>query len=100
MDIPTDQERVAKHLEFALLCFLEENRSFKTRPLFLAGESYAGKYLPALAYHILHQPRSGGGSLKHQLAGIAIGNGLTDPRTQVRFHLTLSDTTIIHHVTP
>ncbi|BBN01246.1 vitellogenic carboxypeptidase-like protein [Marchantia polymorpha subsp. ruderalis] len=86
MDIPTDQERVAKHLEFALLSFLEENPTFKTRPLFLAGESYAGKYVPALAYHILHQSRSGAGTLKHQLAGIAIGNGLTDPRTQVQCH--------------
>ncbi|KAL3695824.1 hypothetical protein R1sor_009900 [Riccia sorocarpa] len=82
MDIPTDQERVAEHLQYALQCFMEENPTFRSRPLFLAGESYAGKYVPALAYYILHPSRANSSSLKSQLAGIAIGNGLTDPRTQ------------------
>ncbi|KAL2644972.1 hypothetical protein R1flu_012559 [Riccia fluitans] len=86
MDIPTNQERVAEHLQYALQCFMEENPTFKSRPLFLAGESYAGKYVPALAYYILHPTRSTSSSLQSQLAGIAIGNGLTDPRTQVQCH--------------
>ncbi|MCO5585588.1 hypothetical protein L7F22_039523 [Adiantum nelumboides] len=81
-DIPKDKESVAKHLDFALRYFVRHNPIFRSRPLFLAGESYAGKYIPALAYHILFQ-RS---PLRPQLVGISIGNGFTDPRTQVQAH--------------
>ncbi|KAI8926212.1 Alpha/Beta hydrolase protein, partial [Entophlyctis helioformis] len=53
--------------------------------LYITGESYAGKYVPHLAFHI---DRSAGSSTRPKipLAGIAIGNGLTDPITQVSYH--------------
>lgn len=78
-DVPKNQETVAKHLDYALNHFVRRNPMFWSRPLFLAGESYAGKYIPALAYHMLFQPSP----LRSQLSGISIGNGFTDPRTQV-----------------
>lgn len=81
-DIPKDNESVAKHLDYALNYFVRRNPVFRSRPLFLAGESYAGKYIPALAYHMLVQPSP----LRSQLLGISIGNGFTDPRTQVQAH--------------
>ena len=57
----------------------------------MTGESYAGKYVPALAYHIHQQNQaidSGSLSLspsttRINLAGVAIGDGLTDPLTQL-----------------
>ncbi|KAI5055784.1 hypothetical protein GOP47_0029305 [Adiantum capillus-veneris] len=81
-DIPKDKESVAKHLDYALNYFIHRNPIFRSRPLFLAGESYAGKYIPALAYHILVQPSP----LRSQLVGLSIGNGFTDPRSQVQAH--------------
>ncbi|CAM6114669.1 unnamed protein product [Calypogeia fissa] len=86
-DIPRDSETVAQQLLHAVHHFVTDNGGFRSRPLFLAGESYAGKYLPALAYYILNQPNGNGGhKLASQLAGIMIGNGFTDPRTQVQCH--------------
>ena len=42
--------------------------------IFLSEQSYAGKYIPALAYRILQK----GGI---QLSGVAIGDGFSDPPT-------------------
>ncbi|GFP85263.1 serine carboxypeptidase-like 50 [Phtheirospermum japonicum] len=79
-EIPKNQHDVAKHLFIAIKNFVALDSSFTTRPLYITGESYAGKYLPALGYYILKK-NSG-----VNLAGIAIGNGLTDPETQVATH--------------
>ncbi|EFJ20895.1 serine carboxypeptidase-like enzyme, partial [Selaginella moellendorffii] len=83
LEVPRCQETVALHLHNALSTFMEQ-KSFTKRPLVLAGESYAGKYLPALAHHIL--TRKNGNGLSSQLSGVAIGNGLIHPRTQVQMH--------------
>ncbi len=49
----------------------------------MTGESYAGKYVPAIAHKIWlanqQQPK-----VKINLAGVAIGDGLSDPYTQVQ----------------
>ncbi|XP_030564917.1 venom serine carboxypeptidase-like [Drosophila novamexicana] len=51
----------------------------------IAGESYAGKYVPALAYHI-HNSQSGHeGHDRIPLKGLAIGNGLSDPLHQLKY---------------
>ncbi|KAL3648609.1 hypothetical protein CASFOL_005012 [Castilleja foliolosa] len=81
-EIPRNQKAVAKHLLTAINQFTALHKSFKTRPIYLTGESYAGKYLPALGYYIL-QSKTG---QRFNFSGIAIGNGLTDPETQVSTH--------------
>ncbi|RWS18402.1 putative serine carboxypeptidase CPVL-like protein, partial [Leptotrombidium deliense] len=48
----------------------------RTNDFYVTGESYAGKYVPAIAYKI-HTEKQSNISLK----GIAIGDGLTDPET-------------------
>ncbi|KAL8481277.1 hypothetical protein ACS0TY_027704 [Phlomoides rotata] len=80
-EIPRNQLDVAKHLYIAIKKFINLDKSFKNRPIYLTGESYAGKYLPALGYYIL---KSGDKSIN--LKGVAIGNGLTDPEIQVSTH--------------
>lgn len=51
--------------------------------LYISGESYAGKYIPAISHTILQKnPES---KLKINLKGVAIGNGLSDPATQLLY---------------
>lgn len=85
-EIPRDQTAVAKHLFAAITSFLRLYPSFKTRPVYITGESYAGKYVPAIGYYILKENFGLPSSLKINLAGVAIGDGLTHPVTQVATH--------------
>ncbi|CAI0415373.1 unnamed protein product [Linum tenue] len=86
LDIPRDQNAVASHLFSAISAFLRGlGPDSKTRPLYITGESYAGKYVPAIGSYIVRHnanlPES-----RLNLKGVAIGDGLTDPVTQVQTH--------------
>ncbi|KAF8369271.1 hypothetical protein HHK36_032720 [Tetracentron sinense] len=85
-EIPKDQHTVAKHLFVALRSFISLDPSFSSRPIYITGESYAGKYVPAIGYYILQQNSRLPVSRQVNLGGVAIGNGLTDPSTQVATH--------------
>ncbi|KAL0388871.1 UNVERIFIED_CONTAM: Serine carboxypeptidase-like 50 [Sesamum radiatum] len=85
-EIPRNQYDVAKHLIIAIKKFVALDKSFKTRPIYITGESYAGKYLPALGYYILKKNAVSPRGSRVNLAGVAIGNGLTDPEIQVATH--------------
>eukprot|EP00268_Persea_americana_P038173 TRINITY_DN37801_c0_g1_i3.p1 TRINITY_DN37801_c0_g1~~TRINITY_DN37801_c0_g1_i3.p1 ORF type:complete len:456 (-),score=85.12 TRINITY_DN37801_c0_g1_i3:633-2000(-) len=85
-EIPRDQNSVGKHLFLALQTFFSLNPSFKSRPLYITGESYGGKYVPAIGYYILQQNSRLSASKRINLQGVAIGNGLTHPVTQVATH--------------
>jgi vitellogenic carboxypeptidase-like protein len=77
-DIPTNQSVIAEHTLAALQSFFAIHPgSFRARPFFLTGESYAGKYIPAAASRILNANPA------INLRGVAIGNGLVDPVAQV-----------------
>ncbi|KAF6158477.1 hypothetical protein GIB67_022074 [Kingdonia uniflora] len=49
-EIPKDEKTVAKHFFVALTALIKLNPSFKSRPIYINGESYAGKYVPAIGY--------------------------------------------------
>ncbi|XP_001986935.2 venom serine carboxypeptidase [Drosophila grimshawi] len=51
----------------------------------VTGESYAGKYVPALAYHIHKVQNSIEARVHVPLKGVAIGNGLSDPVHQLKY---------------
>ncbi|KAJ1385209.1 Serine carboxypeptidase, serine active site [Sesbania bispinosa] len=85
-EVPTDQNTVAKHLFAAITSFLQLDPVFKHRPIYITGESYAGKYVPAIGYYILEKNAELKVSERVNLAGVAIGDGLTDPVTQVVTH--------------
>ncbi|MQM22230.1 hypothetical protein Taro_055280 [Colocasia esculenta] len=85
-EIPRDQEAVAAHLWTALQAFLSSNPSFRSRPLYITGESYAGKYVPSAGHYILRQNGRVSAARRINLSGVAIGNGLTHPVAQVATH--------------
>ncbi|KAJ9135790.1 hypothetical protein P3X46_032926 [Hevea brasiliensis] len=85
-EIPRDQHSVAKHLFAAITGFIGLDLDFKNRPLYITGESYAGKYVPAIGYYILKQNMRLPEAEQVNLKGVAIGNGLIDPLTQVKIH--------------
>uniref|UniRef100_A0AAV1V359 Carboxypeptidase n=1 Tax=Peronospora matthiolae TaxID=2874970 RepID=A0AAV1V359_9STRA len=76
---------VAENIYWFLQAFLKKHPDLNDREFFLTGESYGGHYVPATASHILKA-----NMLQHlhpnashiNLAGITIGNGLTDPAVQ------------------
>nr|XP_043629032.1 serine carboxypeptidase-like 50 [Erigeron canadensis] len=85
-EIPTDQHGVAKHLFSAIRKFVALDPLFRSRPVYITGESYAGKYVPAIGYYILKRNRFLPKLKRVNLYGLAIGNGLTDPVIQVSTH--------------
>eukprot|EP00178_Gracilaria_changii_P027583 TRINITY_DN8909_c0_g1_i1.p1 TRINITY_DN8909_c0_g1~~TRINITY_DN8909_c0_g1_i1.p1 ORF type:complete len:186 (-),score=1.00 TRINITY_DN8909_c0_g1_i1:381-938(-) len=52
-------------------------------PLIVFGESYGGKYSPAISKKILEEAKNNNGFLKG-LKGVAIGDGFTDPFSTLR----------------
>ncbi|EEC06009.1 serine carboxypeptidase, putative, partial [Ixodes scapularis] len=69
---------VGRDLLEALQQFFTLFHEFAGNEFYASGESYAGKYVPAVAYaiHMAVQPR-----VKINLKGIAIGDGMVDPST-------------------
>ncbi|GBF91928.1 serine carboxypeptidase-like [Raphidocelis subcapitata] len=98
--IPRDELTVGAHLYTALQEFYRSHESYRKRPLYLTGESYAGKYVPSAAHFILQAHATAHGyadKLKKRremdpdieaplfpLGGLAIGNGFTDAVAQTR----------------
>ncbi|KAL1497427.1 hypothetical protein ABEB36_008402 [Hypothenemus hampei] len=76
----SNQTQVGQHLYNALNQFFTIFHELKENDFYISGESYGGKYVPAIA-HTIHQNNPGASS-KINLKGLLIGNGLTDPKHQ------------------
>ncbi|KAM2080205.1 hypothetical protein ACFX1T_033995 [Malus domestica] len=74
-DYNSGDASTARDMHAFLLKWYEKFPTFRSRELFLTGESYAGHYIPQLAIAILdHNKQSTG--FKFNLKGVAIGNPL------------------------
>ncbi|CAL5384547.1 unnamed protein product [Camellia sinensis] len=74
-DYVTGDARTARDMLIFMLKWYEKFPEFKSRDLFLTGESYAGHYIPQLTIALLdHNAHSSG--FKFNIKGVAIGNPL------------------------
>ncbi|KAI9485198.1 MAG: Alpha/Beta hydrolase protein [Benjaminiella poitrasii] len=81
-----------------LQLFLREFSQFAESDFHLAGESYAGHYLPAIAT-IITEENAKEESHLIPLKSLLIGNGLTDPLTQYQYYKSMACTPSSHGVT-
>ena len=71
----------AQDLNTLLSLFFTQHPEYATQPFHIAGESYAGHYIPSTASEILTNSTG-----KINLKSILVGNGLTDPYTQYAYY--------------
>ncbi|XP_042332542.1 probable serine carboxypeptidase CPVL isoform X1 [Sceloporus undulatus] len=72
-----NQDDVGRDLYSALIQFFQLFPDYQKNDFYATGESYAGKYVPAIGYYIhTHNPTA---KIKINLKGVAIGDGLCDP---------------------
>ncbi|XP_049877985.1 probable serine carboxypeptidase CPVL [Pectinophora gossypiella] len=71
-----NDEEVGTSLYTLVQQFIQMFPELSRAPLFLAGESYAGKFVTALGHYIHNSPNS-----KLNLKGLVIGSGFVDPPT-------------------
>lgn len=79
-----NETKVGEDLYNALQQFFTLFPNLRTNEFFITGESYAGKYVPALGYTI-YEKNSHNDSLNINLKGLFIGNGLCDPEHQLKY---------------
>lgn len=77
------QEQVGEHLYEALLQFFQLYPELKNNKFYLSGESYAGKYIPAVA-HVIHK-KNPSSKIFINLQGLIIGNGFSDPENMMQY---------------
>ncbi|OMJ83479.1 hypothetical protein SteCoe_15582 [Stentor coeruleus] len=71
-----DNQTASDNLQ-ALFQWFNYFPEYKTNPFYIAGESYAGIYVPLLAYYI-QQSNLNVSNLQINLKGILVGNGVTN----------------------
>ncbi|XP_062847729.1 probable serine carboxypeptidase CPVL [Trichomycterus rosablanca] len=72
-----NQDDVGRDLYSALVQFFQIFSEFQSNDFYATGESYAGKYVPAIGYYIHKNNPSA--QVKINFKGVAIGDGLCDP---------------------
>ncbi|KAJ8762166.1 hypothetical protein K2173_007320 [Erythroxylum novogranatense] len=75
LDYYTGDQKTAKDSYIFLLNWLERFPQYKTRDFYITGESYAGHYVPQLAYTIVSKNTN---QNNINLKGISIGNAYID----------------------
>lgn len=87
-----NEEMISEDAYYFLQEFLKTHPEYKSNPLYVVGESYGGHYAPAIAHKVWSKNNALEGSdtdvsmAKINLAGLAVGNGLTDPIEQYKWY--------------
>ena len=83
MGYVVNEDQVADDLYSAMTQFFQLFPSLADNDFYVTGESYAGKYVPSLAYKIYNMNQNSSNQYVN-LAGISIGDGMMDPLTQTQ----------------
>lgn len=76
-----NEKGVAENMMVFLKTFFTDFPRFQKLDFFIFGESYAGHYVPAIA-HSIWESNKAGTDVHIPMKGVAIGNGLTNPKVQ------------------
>ncbi|CAH1131204.1 unnamed protein product [Ceutorhynchus assimilis] len=88
-----NETKVGEDMHSALTQFFQLFPALQKNTFFISGESYSGKYLPAIGYTILKKNPIA--ESKINLQGILIGDGWTDPINQLNYGPFLYNTGLI-----
>jgi len=86
-DIPRNELGVGRDFNTFLSQFFRVFPQYENAEIYIAGESFAGTYIPYIASNLINNPVNG---KKINLQGIAIGNGWMDPLRQYQGYLKYS----------
>lgn len=82
----TNMTEMADQLYLALTQFFLLFPWTQSTNFFIAGESFAGKYIPAIAYKIFTEnEKKNATDFRMNLQGLAMGNALTDPMNMLNY---------------
>ena len=82
-----DEEMIAEDAYFFFQSFLQSHPEYMQNEVFIVGESYGGHYAPAVSHRIMQgNNEAKEGTVKINLAGLGVGNGLTSPRIQYEYY--------------
>lgn len=82
-----NEEMVGEDAYYFLQTFFQQYPQYAKMRLFIVGESYGGHYAPAIAHRTwLGNKGLKDGLIHINLAGLGIGNGLTDPHIQYGYY--------------
>ena len=84
-DMDHDQGEVSEDMYNFLQAFFEANGQLLPNEFYVFGESYGGHFVPAISKRIFDGNNNNEG-LKINLAGLGVGNGLTDPVIQYQYY--------------
>jgi len=79
-----DEDGVATNMWTFLQNFYQQFPEYQQNKFYVFGESYAGHYVPAITNRIWKNNKDA--ELKIPLAGLGIGNGLTNPEEQYKWY--------------
>ncbi|XP_065200825.1 venom serine carboxypeptidase-like [Planococcus citri] len=79
----TNQATIGENLHEALRQFLILFPNLQKSGIIISGESYAGKYIPSLAYTILNKPNT---NPSINIAGLLIGNPMISPEHMLHYN--------------
>ncbi|KAL9701835.1 hypothetical protein quinque_005276 [Culex quinquefasciatus] len=78
-----NETQVGENLYQALVQFFQLFPQLQKNPFYASGESYGGKYVPAIGYTI--HKKNPTAKIRINLQGLAIGNGYSDPLNQIDY---------------
>lgn len=80
-----NEQDVGENLYQAVYQFFQLFPELQKNHFYVTGESYAGKYVPAVSYVIHKKNENPDVKIKINLKGLAMGNGFTDPINQLKY---------------